>query len=87
MRPTRSTKVKIAKATADVEPAETPLEPIFDDKSGKRASPARSSTRSTARTTRPGASTPGPGRRNQPRKAVFVAEKPTRLPDGTMLTF
>ena len=29
----------------------------------------------------------GPGRRNQPRKAVFVAETPIANPAGTMLTF
>ena len=29
----------------------------------------------------------GPGRRNQPRKAVFTAEKPIAFPGGTILTF
>ena len=39
-------------------------------------SSGRSRSPSTARTKRPGASTPGPGRRNQDRKAVFRLEKP-----------
>ena len=34
------------------------LEPMFDDKSKQRESPGRSNSPSTARTTRPGASTP-----------------------------
>ena len=29
----------------------------------------------------------GPGRRNQPRKAVFTADKPIAFPRGTILTF
>src|SRR5207249_5522917 len=34
--PDKITKIKMAKATADVNPPETPLEAIFDDKNGKR---------------------------------------------------
>src|SRR5205823_123433 len=34
--PEKVEKVKIARATADINPPETPLEPIFDDKSGQR---------------------------------------------------
>ena len=50
-------------------------------------SPGRSPLPSTARTRRPGASTPGPGRSNVPCKAVFVLEKPVSFPAGTILTF
>src|SRR5207244_6945486 len=34
--PGKPAKVKIAKATADINPPEAPLESIFEDKSGKR---------------------------------------------------
>ena len=34
--PGKTTTVKFVRATADVNPPETPLDPIFDDKSGKK---------------------------------------------------
>ena len=75
----KNAEFKLAKATADFDPPETPLEPIFDDRSSKQARrPARSRSPSTARTRPPGASTPAPGRRNQARKAVFVAREADR---------
>jgi hypothetical protein len=85
--PNKKVKIKFVKATADVNPPQTPLDPIFDDKSGKKrvtgpVSYAIDGKKETAWTT-----DAGPGRRNQPRKAVFLAEKPFGFPKGTVLTF
>ncbi len=78
--------VKIAKATADVNPPTTPLDPIHDDH-GKRK-----------RVTGPVAMAIdgdddtawgvdiGPGLRNQPRKAVFTFDKPVTFKGGALLT-
>src|SRR5439155_22756706 len=73
--PDKKTAIKFVKATADVNPAETPLASIFDDKSGKKrvigpVGYAIDDKEETAWGT-----DVGPGRRNQPRKAVFTAEK------------
>ncbi|SIO24182.1 Planctomycete cytochrome C [Singulisphaera sp. GP187] len=80
-------RIKLVKATADVNPPEAPLEAIFDDRS------------KTPRVTGPieyaiDGKAPtawtfdlGPGRRNQPRKAVFVAEKPIAHAGGSLVTF
>jgi hypothetical protein len=85
--PQKVTTVKLVRATADVNPPERPLEKIFDDKSGKQrvTGPvefAIDHKQSTAWTI-----DNGPHRRNQPRKAVFVAEQPISFPSGTVLTF
>jgi hypothetical protein len=79
-------KMKIASATADANPPETPLEPIFDDKSKKKrvTGPvefAIDGKDETAWTT-----DVGPGRSNVPRKAVFVFEKPVDVPAGAKVT-
>ncbi len=68
--------------------AGTPLEAIFDDKSGQapRDWSDRISRSITSDETAWGIDN-GPHRRNQPRKAVFVAEKPISFPAGTVLTF
>ncbi len=78
--------VKIASATADANPPETPLDPIFDDKSKKKrvTGPvefAFDGKDETAWTT-----DIGPGRSNVPRKAVFVFEKPVEVPAGAKVT-
>ena len=72
-----SPKGKVAEATADYQQDESPLEPNFDDRS-KQGRDRRAGARSpsTAKTPRPGRSTPGPGRRNQDRKAVFRLKEP-----------
>ena len=85
--PEKKEKIKFVKATADVNPPEAPLAPIFDDKSGKKrvtgpVTYAIDGNKETAWTT-----DCGPGRRNLPRKAVFLAEKPFGFPKGTVLTF
>ncbi len=85
--PDKVAKVKIAKATADIDLPETPLDPIFDDKSKKQrvTGPVAFAIDGKAETA--WGIDAGPGRRNQPRKAVFVADKPIAHEKGTILTF
>jgi mono/diheme cytochrome c family protein len=85
--PSKTRPVKIAGATADVNPPETPLESIFDDKSGKRrvTGPIAFAIDHDDKTA--WGVDVGPHRRNLPRKAVFVAEKPVSFPAGAVLTF
>ncbi|MHB1558507.1 MAG: DUF1549 domain-containing protein, partial [Isosphaeraceae bacterium] len=85
--PTRSKGVKIARATADVNPPERPLDPIFDDRSGKRRVTGPIGFAIDGNNDTAWGIDIGPGRRNQPRKAVFAAEKPVANPRGTILTF
>ena len=80
-------KVKFVKATADYANPERPLEPNFDDKSkAKRATGPVAFAIDGKDDTAWGIDA-GPGRRNQPRQAVFVAEKPIAFPAGTVLDF
>jgi len=85
--PDKVTKVKFAKATADVNPPETPLEPIFDDKSGKRRVTGPVEFAIDGKEETAWGIDVGPGLRNQPRKAVFLAQTPISNPGGTLLTF
>jgi hypothetical protein len=84
--PAKPTKVKIARATADINPPETPLEPIFNDKSGKRRVTGPIAFAIDGKQETAWGIDAGPGRRNQPRKAVFNVEKPITHPHGTLLT-
>lgn len=74
--------VKIVKATADVNPAERPLEAIFDDKSGKKRITGAVEFAIDGKDETAWGIDIGPGRRNKPCKAVFVAEKPVSFPEG-----
>jgi hypothetical protein len=85
--PDKAAKVKIAKATADIDLPETPLEAIFNDKSNKRRVTGPVSFAIDGKQETAWGTDAGPGRRNQPRKAVFNAEKPIAHPHGTVLTF
>jgi hypothetical protein len=80
-------EVKVAVATSDVNPAEAPLEPIFDDKSGKRRVTGPIAYAIDGKDETAWGIDIGPGRRNVPRKAVFVLESPVEFPDGAELTF
>ena len=82
-----SIAVKFSRATADVNPPETPLESIFDDKSGKKRVTGPIGFAIDGKNETAWGIDVGPGRRNQPRKAVFTAEKPVGFPGGTILTF
>jgi hypothetical protein len=81
------TKIKIAKATADGNPPETPLEAIFDDKNGKRRVTGPVEFAIDGNEDTAWGIDAGPGLRNQPRKAVFTAQAPIANPSGTILTF
>jgi hypothetical protein len=85
--PDKIAKVKFARATADVNPPETPLDAIFDDKSGKRrvTGPVEFAIDGNEETA--WGTDAGPGQRNQPRKAVFTAESPIANTGSTILTF
>ena len=74
--PKKTTKLKIAKATADVSLPERDLEPIFDDQSGKRRTVGPIEFAIDGKNETAWTIDAGPALRNQPRKAVFTLEKP-----------
>ena len=83
--PEKTSKIHFVKATSDLELPSRPLPPKFQDRSGnvKVTGPIEYAIDGKDET---GWSTDaGPGLRNQPRKAVFVAEKPIANPGGTVL--
>ncbi|HUY89288.1 MAG TPA: PSD1 and planctomycete cytochrome C domain-containing protein [Pirellulales bacterium] len=83
--PEQTAKVKFVQATSDVELPETPLAAIYDDRSDKRRVTGPASFAIDGKDETAWGIDAGPGRRNQPRKAVFVAEKPISHPAGTVL--
>jgi mono/diheme cytochrome c family protein len=74
--PDNTTKVRIAGATADVNPKEAVLHPVFDDKSGRRRVTGPVEFAIDGKEDTAWGIDVGPGLRNQPRKAVFLAETP-----------
>lgn len=78
--------VKIAKTFADFSQAESPLEPNFDDRSGKKRIVGPVSFAVDGKDETAWAIDAGPGRRNQPREAVFVFEKPVEFDAGVAIT-
>ncbi len=80
-------EVEFARATADINPPEAPLDPIFDDRSGKKRLTGPIGFAIDGKNETAWGTDTGPGRRNQPRKAVFTAEKPVGFPGGTTLKF
>ena len=85
--PGKMAKLKVAGATADFNPPERPLDPIFNDKSGKRRVTGPVSFAIDGKEETAWGTDAGPGRRNQPRKAVFTLAQPIRHPHGTLLAF
>lgn len=85
--PTKLTTVKIAKATADFNPPETPLAAIFNDQTDRRRVTGPVDFAIDGKDATAWGTDAGPGRRNQPRKAVFVADKPVANEKGTVLVF
>jgi hypothetical protein len=79
--------VKFVRATADVNPPEKPLDAIYDDKSGKRRVTGPVTFALDDKEDTAWSCDNGPGRRNQPCKAVFLADKPIAHTHGTILTF
>src|SRR5260221_12884936 len=83
--PTNKFNVKFIKATADFANAEKDLEPEFDDKSGKKRIYGPIEYAIDGKDDTAWGIDAGPGRRNQPRKAVFVPEKPLTFTNGIVL--
>lgn len=69
-------KVKFAKATADFNQPEKELEPIFYDKTSRRRVTGPIDFAIDGKDETAWGIDAGPGRRNQPRNAVFLLEKP-----------
>ena len=69
-------------ASADVNPAEQVLEPIFDDHSGRKRFTGPIAFAIDGKDETAWGIDAGPGRRNVPRNAVFVLEKPVSFPAG-----
>jgi mono/diheme cytochrome c family protein len=82
-QPTNKVKVKWKEATADVEQPERKLEANFYDKStnSRSTGPIKFAIDGNDKTA--WGINVGPGRRNQDRKAVFVAGKPVGFTNGT----
>jgi hypothetical protein len=80
-------ELKIAKATADVNPEERLLDAAFDDRSNRRrvTGPIHYAIDGVDETAWTG--DVGPGRSNVPHQAVFVLEKPLDVAAGQRITF
>ncbi|HEY8461774.1 MAG TPA: DUF1549 and DUF1553 domain-containing protein [Blastocatellia bacterium] len=85
--PKKIRKIKIVRASADYSQPERELEPIFDDKSNRRRVTGPIEFAIDGKDETAWGIDAGPGLRNQPRKAVFVADKPITDEGGTILTF
>jgi len=86
--PDKPGKIKLVKATADYGDApDTPLEANFEDKSGKKRVTGPISYAIDGNDDTAWGTDAGPGRRNQPHEAVFVAENPIGNEGETLLTF
>ena len=86
--PSKLTKVKLVEATADVNPPETPLEPIFDDKSGKKRVTGPVEFAIDGKDETAWGIDAGPGRRNVSRARRSSSPRSrSSIPSGTMLTF
>ncbi|HEY4312921.1 MAG TPA: PSD1 and planctomycete cytochrome C domain-containing protein [Pirellulales bacterium] len=83
--PDKREKVKFKTATADVNPAEAPLPGIYDDRSKNKRTTGGIAFAIDANNDTAWCTDNGPGRRNQPRKAVFTAEQPITNEGGTIL--
>ncbi|MGH9766206.1 MAG: DUF1553 domain-containing protein [Blastocatellia bacterium] len=85
--PKKTTKIKIARATSDINLLEQELEPIFDDKTGRRRVTGPIQFAIDGKNDTAWSIDAGPGLRNQPRKAVFVLPSPIANEGGAVLTF
>lgn len=84
--PKKITKVKIVRATADFSPPERELEALFDDRSRRRRVTGPIEFAIDGKDETAWGIDAGPGRRNVPRRAVFVAETPIVSSEETILT-
>jgi len=81
------TKIKFTKAFADFSNPVRELEKNFDDQSKKKRVTGPVSFAIDGKDDTAWGIDAGPGRRNQPRQAVFIPEKPIELPAGALLHF
>ncbi len=86
-KPSEKKRIKLVSATADFANETRPLEPMFDDKSGKKRVTGPVSYAIDGNDLTAWGIDAGPGRRNVDRKAVFVPDRPVELPTGAVLTF
>ncbi len=86
-QPEKTTRVKFARAAADINLPETPLEKMFFDKTDKRRVTGPIEYAIDGRDETAWGHDAGPVLRNLPRNAVFVAEKPLGFEKGTVITF
>ncbi|MBI1763232.1 MAG: PSD1 domain-containing protein [Acidobacteria bacterium] len=80
-------RLKLARATADVNPPEQELEAKFNDKSGKRRVSGPVELAIDGKEETGWSIDAGPGSRNQSRKAVFNLAQPLANESGTTLSF
>lgn len=85
-RPDKTEKVEFVRASASVNPPEKPLDPIFDDRSGKKRVTGPIEFAVDGKVETAWGIDVGPGRSNQPREAVFVPKKPIETPNGAIVT-
>ncbi|HMX30520.1 MAG TPA: DUF1549 and DUF1553 domain-containing protein, partial [Blastocatellia bacterium] len=85
--PKKITKIKLVKATADFNQPERDLEAIFYDKTNRKRVTGPIDFAIDGKDETAWGIDAGPGRRNVPRKAVFVPEAPVSNEGGTILTF
>ena len=84
--PKKIIKIKFVKATADINPPETELLSIYGDKSNKRRVTGSIDFAIDGKDETAWGTDAGPGLRNQPRQAVFVASEPIDFEGGTILS-
>ncbi len=85
--PKKITKVKIVRATADFNQPERELEAIFYDKTNRKRVTGGIEFAVDGKDETAWGIDAGPGQRNVPRKAVFVAEQPINIEGEAILTF
>ena len=85
--PKNKGSVKIARATADYGNPRRKLEPNFYDKSTNNRVTGPIEYAIDGDNNTAWGIDPGPGRRNEDRKAVFIPEKPVAYTNGAILTF
>jgi hypothetical protein len=84
--PEKKTKVRFVRAVADTEMAEAPLKAFYDDRSKRKRVVGPAAFAIDGKDETAWGHDLDPGRRNQPRAAVFVPEKPIPgHPGGTVL--
>src|SRR5262249_30224059 len=85
--PGQKTTVKIEKASADYANPARPLEPTTDDLKNRRRVTGPVEYAIDGKDETAWGIDAGPGRRNQPRKAVFTMSQNVAQPGGTVVTF